>query len=64
MGKELTLILKSDGAIFTATIGPNLSVDFSVLLRHLLLQHCGELISDVEHIEIDLAALDNSANRA
>jgi hypothetical protein len=64
MGKELTLVLKCDGAIFTASIGPNLSVDFSVLLRHVLLQHCGEPISVVEHIEIDLAALENSANSA
>jgi hypothetical protein len=52
MGKELTLISECNGVIFTATIGPHLSEDISILLRHILLQHWGEPISSVENVEV------------
>jgi hypothetical protein len=50
---RLTLISQMSGATFTAkTDHFVLSVDFLILLRHILLQHYGEPISDVENILI------------
>jgi|GEM_PF-7049061 len=52
---DLTLIAEYNGVIFTATIGSQLSDEFLILLRHILLQHWGDTISDVETLEADFA---------
>ena len=50
---RLTLISQMNGVTFTAkTDDFVLSVDFLILLRHILLQHYGEPISVVENILI------------
>ena len=54
---ELVLILEQNGHVCTAKTGGHLSDEFVVLIRHLLLQHWGELVSSVEEIEVDLSAL-------
>src|SRR5262245_18660872 len=54
---QLTLIVECNGAICTAQIDSQLSADFAVLLRHVLLQHWGQPISVVENIEIEFAKL-------
>ena len=56
-GDKLVLILEHNGGICSAQIGSQLSVDFLILLRRILLQHCGKAISAVENCEIDVAAL-------
>src|SRR5262245_2033704 len=48
---DLIVILEHEGAICTAKIA-QLSEDFVILLRHILLRHCGEPISAVENIEV------------
>ena len=58
-GRELILMVEHNGSVCTATFGSSLSEDLIILLRHILLQHWGEPVSAVEHIEIDLAALEN-----
>ena len=55
--RELILIAQNNGHMYTAIIGDPLPMDIIVLLRHILLQFWGEPVSAVEHIEIDLAAL-------
>ena len=52
-GNELTLVVEQNGVIYTAQIGSQLSEDFLILLRHILLQHWGEPIADVESVEIN-----------
>lgn len=54
-GDELTLIVDHKGATCTAKIVAQLSDDFLILLRHVLLQHWGEPISTVENFEIKFA---------
>lgn len=49
----LTLMVDQNGVIYTARIVTNLSEDFLILLRHILLQHRGEPMDVVENIEID-----------
>jgi hypothetical protein len=54
-GDELTLIVDHRGTTCTAKIGAQLSDDFLILLRHVLLQHWGQPISAVENFEIKFA---------
>ena len=56
-GKVLTLMVEHNGVICTAQIGSPLSEDFLILLRHILLQHWGEPIADVETVEINFSGL-------
>ena len=56
-GEELTLVVDCNGLICTATIESNLSEDFLILLRHILLQHWGEPISAVEDLEVNFTDL-------
>jgi hypothetical protein len=53
----LTLVIDHKGVICTAIIVPNVCEDILILLRHILLQHCGESIELVEKIEFDLQSL-------
>jgi len=53
MGNELTLMVEYNGVTYKAIINPNLSEDFLILLRHILLQHWGQPMDVVENIEID-----------
>jgi hypothetical protein len=49
----LTLMVDQNGVIYTARIVTDLSEEFLILLRHILLQHWGEPMDVVENIEID-----------
>jgi hypothetical protein len=48
----LVLAVELNGVIYTAKITTRLSTDFLILLRHILLQHWGEPITNVEDVEI------------
>ena len=50
---RLTVVVDYHGVIYTAAIHSNLSDDFLIRLRHILLQHQGEPMEMVENIEID-----------
>ena len=54
---HLTLMVEQDGTICTAQIGSQLSEDFLILLRHILLQHCGKHIEDVGDFEANFSGL-------
>ena len=49
----LTLMVDQNGVVYTARIVNNLSEDFLILLRHILLQYRGEPMDVVKNIEID-----------
>ena len=48
----LTLMVDHNGVTYTAQIAANLSEEFLILLRHILLQHWGEPMEAVEDIDI------------
>jgi hypothetical protein len=48
----LTLVSELNSVVYTAEITARLSEDFMILLRHILLQHWGEPITNVENVEI------------
>src|SRR5512135_1030674 len=50
----LTLVVDVKGATCKETVGPALSEDRLILLRHILLQHYGEPMEAVEDLDIDL----------
>lgn len=52
LSEGLILTVELNGVIYTAKITTRLSTDFLILLRHILLQHWGELITTVENAEI------------
>ena len=51
-------MVEHNGVICTAQIGSQLSEDFLILLRHILLQHWGEGVSVVEDIEVNFDDLE------
>ena len=54
---ELLVIVEHGGDVRTARIASQLSFDFLILLRHILLQHWGESLSTVQNIEVDFGGL-------
>jgi hypothetical protein len=52
LSEGVILTVELNGVIYTAKITVRLSEDFLILLRHILLQHWGELIATVENAEI------------
>jgi hypothetical protein len=55
--RGLLLVVDDNGVICTATIASNLSADFFILLRHILLQHWGEPMEVVENIDLNFGQL-------
>ena len=49
---NLTLTVELNGAVYTAKIAIELSEDFIILLRHILLQHWGEAMEAVENVDV------------
>jgi hypothetical protein len=41
-----------NGVTYTAKIATQLSEDFLILLRHMLLQHWGEALEAVENVDV------------
>ena len=59
MGAEIALIVEHNGASYTAKVDSQLSADFLILLRHILLQNWGQPLSVVEDIEVDFSIFQN-----
>ena len=49
---NLTLTVELNGVTYTAKIATQLSEDFLILLRHMLLQHWGEALEAVENVDV------------
>ena len=49
---NLTLTVELNGVTYTAKITAQLSEDFLILLRHILLQHWGETMEAVENVYV------------
>ncbi len=54
---NIIIIVEHRGAICSAKVTPQLSDDFLILLRHILLQHWGEPMSAVENFELSFGNL-------
>jgi hypothetical protein len=54
-GNDLILFAEHGGVVYTGKINTQLSEDFLILLRHILLQHWGEPLSAVKDVEVNFA---------
>jgi hypothetical protein len=56
LGNELLLILECEGTTYTAKAGAHLPENDLILLCHILLQHYGLPLSEVENFDVDFDA--------